>query len=64
MAFSRLILAVGVYAGLISLLNRYLREHALLNQFTQITLMVVLAIGLYRIYRWFCHRLDSISNQK
>lgn len=63
-AFLLLLLYAGVYGGTISLCNRYLREHHILNNISQFILAVVLYVGFYAIYRKFIKRLKSIDNEQ
>ncbi len=63
LAFGGLIAAGGIFSGIISLANRYLRTHGLLNPFSRFTLILILAAGLYFIYRRFASRLDRISKE-
>lgn len=52
---------VGVYSGIIVLCNRYLRENDLINPISKTALILLLILGLYQIYKWFCRRIDKIS---
>ncbi len=54
----------GVYAGIISLGNRYLRNHDLLNPYTEGLIVLILYMGMYFIYRRFSRRLDRISKSE
>ena len=63
-AFAVLIIMGGTYAGIISLCNRYLRTHGLLNSFSKVALIAVLGFGLYHIYRWFYNRLNSLYDKE
>ena len=60
-AFVLFILMGGVSAGIMSIGNRYLRTHDLLNPYVKGMFTFILCMGIYFIYRWFSKRLDKIS---
>lgn len=59
-AFLFFLVMATVYGALIAACNQLLRHYGLLNQFAKVSLIVVMAIGFYLIFRWFCRRLDTI----
>lgn len=61
--FVCLVIVGGIYAGIISMCDRYLQENGLLNPFSKAALLFVLGFGLYKIYRQFCRRLNSAANK-
>ena len=63
-AFVLFIVMCVVYVGIISLGNRYLRNHDLLNPYTEGVIVFILYIGMYFIYRRFSKRLDKISKSE
>lgn len=54
----------GIYGGVIALCNRYLRDNGLLNSFSKFALILLMLVGFYLIYRWFCRRLDRLSKNQ
>lgn len=63
-AFVLFLIMGGVYAGIVSLGNRYLRNHDLLNPYTEGLIVFFLCMGMYFIYRWFSKWLDRLSKQE
>lgn len=53
----------GLYGAVIAFCNQLLRHYGLLTRFTRVGLIVVLAIGFYMLFRWFCRRLNRIVRQ-
>lgn len=58
------LLMSGIYAGVISLCNRWLRENDWLTIPTKLLVGAILFIGFYLIYKWFAKRLSKIDNQE
>ncbi len=63
-AFVLFLIMGGAYAGIMSIGNRYLHNHDLLNPYTEGVIVFILYMGMYFIYRWFSKRLDRISNKE
>ncbi len=63
-AFILFIIMCGVYAGIMSVGNRYLRTHDLLNPLAKGLITFFLCLGMYLIYRRFSRWLDSISKSE
>ena len=59
-AFLFFLMMAAVYGALIAACNQLLRHYGLLSQFSKVSLIVVMVIGFYLIFRWFCRRLDTI----
>lgn len=58
-ALTGLVLMDAAYGAVISLCNRYLRDHGMLTPLSKGALMALLVFGFYLIYRWFSRRIDS-----
>lgn len=59
LSFVIFILAGGMFGGIISIVNQYLRKNDLATPFSKTILIAILIFSLYHLWRWLCRRLDA-----
>ena len=58
------ILVVALSGAVVSLVNRWLRENGLDSHFAFTVLKVGMVYAYYKMWRWFCRKLDLTGKEK
>lgn len=64
LTFILFLLGASIYGGVISLVNRYLRDNDMDTPMTKLMLLLLMCFGFYKMWRWLCRKLDAYSKEE
>ncbi len=57
------LVAVSVFGAIIALMAQYFRVNETYTPFVKLILVAVMALGMYKAWKWFCYRLDKLDDK-
>lgn len=57
------LVAVSVFGAIIALMAQYFRANETYTPFVKLILVAVMALGMYKAWKWFCYRLDKLDDK-
>lgn len=64
LTFILFLLGASMFGGVISFVNRYLRQNDMDSPLTKSMLLLLMCFGFYKMWRWLCRKLDAYNNER
>lgn len=62
--FIYFLIFIGVFSGIIALINQLLRKNGLDSPYTTIILAAITIFVYYKAWRWICRKLDIFTSKR